>query len=46
MFRLKTNMSIFKGLTKEKESNLILGVLVLKNENFSVKKMPYPWGIE
>jgi len=39
-------MPIYKGQIKEKESFLILGVLLLKNENFKVKKMPYPWGIE
>ena len=39
-------MPIYKGHTKEKESYLILGMLLLKNEYFEVKKMPYPWGIE
>ena len=34
MFRFKTNMPTYKGHTKEKESYLILGVLVLKNEYF------------
>jgi len=39
-------MPIYKGHTKEKESYLILGMLLLKNEYFEVKKMPCPWGIE
>jgi len=34
MFRLKKNMPIYKGHTKEKESYLILGVLLIINENF------------